>query len=561
MGSQYGGGLVGRAYTGAGIRSCFTYCTSLNINSNNNVSTTYRGALVGYSYATTSASVYCRHSLWFSTNNPTTWCASINGSTSYTYNVNNKSYTDSNLPKSSVGSTFYTSTNYLKDSGTTSTWSSSVWDRTNDNRAQKGYLYLKNSGDSCVAWKNQNGAQTISYGAANIQESSAITTKYTNSSTSLFFVYGQSISVSATVRQGYVFSHWGNDLVGTLSTSANATIIVRRKVAQQSVYAYFKGREYTINLNSNGGVISDMSLWNKYFYGETFKSISYDASSGLNTINFVGVGGWEIIGCPVQVSTNTSYTISFDYQVSSFTPLVSGGGLPIMVVSNIGGGTDETNGNLGAYSLGSYTISTTSSSVRRQSLTFNSGSYSTVYLVINFGHLMDSVNHTIKIGNFTREIGAVFNMTGKKIVQYGSTTGNTLSANAAKKRGYSQVGWYTAGSGGYQQYNSSGTYVSGRDNNYLSNFNNWTKHFHADVMTTSYNSNTKMSTFGCTGVAGNETLAIPLTVSTNTSYTFTFDYSAGSFVTYDNVGLPVTILTTLNENRSEEHTSELQSLA
>ena len=565
LGSQYAGSLVGCSRRGSYIRSCFSYTGKIKANTNNNVSTQYVGPLVGWVYHDGSHTMgNCVHCCaWYSgASSLSTYYAYKSGSGTF-YSYQTKAYTNMSIPKDTTPSNFYTSSSYLYNKGYSgdnfdfsNVWytSSSTEVKGMNNsfpvlRGSYGHFSadanIRGTGKTTFGLYDKIGYSSLGYGV-NIE--TWTNPSYAGGYLGKKFIYGQSMNCSASSNIGYQFTSWtGNSQ--TLSTSSSYRHLCTK--GKSTIYANFTGRTYTINLNSNGGVISDMSLWNKYFYGETFKSISYDASSGLNTINFVGVGGWEIIGCPVQVSTNTSYTISFDYQVSSLTPLVSGGGLPIMVVSNIGGGTDETNGNLGAYSLGSYTISTTSSSVRRQSLTFNSGSYSTVYLVINFGHLMDSVNHTIKIGNFTREFGAEFNMTGKKIVQYGSTTGNTLSANAAKKRGYSQDGWYTAGSGVYEIYDLNGRFVSGGRNNYLNDLNKWTRYFgYGSRYSISYNGS--YSTFTCTGQGGWEIVAIPLTVSQNTSYSFSFDYRAGSFSIGHHDGVALQVVPSIVDNHMED---------
>ncbi len=564
LGSQYVGGLIGYMKL-AYIYSCFCDYNALKANSNSNAPTKYIGALVGHvNLSGRSLNIY--HSCW----NSSSGLSSVWGykeGTGMFFDDGNHSYTDRNLPKSINREPFFGSSSYLKGSygGTTFDFNN-VWlnhSHTYSMQTNKSYPILR-GGYSLFyvsVSPQKSGRGYVSFGLTNPKAASNdISTKVTNTDVSISpmgCIYGQTITATASISAGFQLSNWTlNSTNGqVLSTGTTLTTIISKGTS--NIYANTTGRSYTINFNSNGGMISDLSMWQKYAYGERFNSFSYNASTGMNTITMTGGGGWEIIGCPVTVSTNTSYTFTFDYQANGFSSLDSSDhpGLPIMVTTR-STGTNDSDADLRFYSLATSVIYPSSSSeVQRRSVTFNSGSNSTVYIVINFGWLADNVRQTIKIGNFKRPIGATFNMVGQKKVQYGSTTNNTLPAKVSKKTGYTQTGWYTAGSGGHEQYDPQGVYVSGGRNNYLSNLNYWTKYFgYSGRYSISYNGadSSKMSTFTCTGQGGWECVGIPLYVSQNTSYTFSFKYSAGNFSIGHHDGVALQVVPSVVDSHMED---------
>lgn len=103
-------------------------------------------------------------------------------------------------------------------------------------------------------------------------------------------------------------------------------------------------------------------------------------------------GGWEIIGQAINVRANTNYTLKLNYSVPNYTPLSGYNGLAFMVLSS-----SPSNDDCKSKSL-SYCELPTQSSSGEIKLQFNSGSYTTIYVVFNFGYIADGATYKFKFG-------------------------------------------------------------------------------------------------------------------------------------------------------------------
>ncbi len=303
-----------------------------------------------------------------------------------------------------------------------------------------------------------------------------------------------------------------------------------------TIYAHWK--PLTININSNGGIITNMSFWRKYYNGDRV-SISYNNSTKMNAVTINGTGGWEIVGCPVEVERNTSYSFTFDYSVGDFATSDGQSGVYLQVV------IDVPNGNLQQESLANVLIEKNTSGTK--TVNFNSGDRTMVYLVFNGGYFADGNTYTINLGNFCRNFGNIFNMLAEVQVSNFSTLNNSIGSNSAEKNGYNVTGWTTSAyhNKGYSVYNASGNMTVLNNNNYLNNLNTWTKNSYPEAMSTSYDSSTQMSTLTVTGVGGWEILSTQVTVTPNTTYTLTFEFQANEFDTSNSEilnGIPLMVV-------------------
>ncbi len=136
-------------------------------------------------------------------------------------------------------------------------------------------------------------------------------------------------------------------------------------------------------------VPSNMNQWTRY---HSSVQISYNRDSDTNTITVTGEEGWkEFIYYPLSVSANTYYKIMFQYSMPAFSPLsdysIYLGGVPFGVHSTIPTSAVDAYGNLGYDIL--YPSTTGQGEVY-----FNSGSNTTVYVLINFCYVTDGSTNT-----------------------------------------------------------------------------------------------------------------------------------------------------------------------
>ena len=132
-----------------------------------------------------------------------------------------------------------------------------------------------------------------------------------------------------------------------------------------------------------------VQLNNRWFKVEPIKWKMTDFATNLSITTS---GGWEIIGQAINVRANTNYTLKLNYSVPNYTPLSGYNGLAFMVLSS-----SPSNDDCKSKSL-SYCELPTQSSSGEIKLQFNSGSYTTIYVVFNFGYIADGATYKFKFG-------------------------------------------------------------------------------------------------------------------------------------------------------------------
>ncbi len=140
---------------------------------------------------------------------------------------------------------------------------------------------------------------------------------------------------------------------------------------------YYKGQNITqvAEVVSNDIVTPTSAFfenWIKYFHPECI-----DVSG--NSFTFIGVDGWEIVGCKLGCIPNTTNTIKFD--VISAT--INGGELKAGVRTS----PPDTEGDVSF--IGNYSIT----GPGEVTITFNPGDSNVVYLIFNGGYLSDGTTH------------------------------------------------------------------------------------------------------------------------------------------------------------------------
>ena len=325
LGFLISGGICGVVENSSSyIKSCF-----VDAEINNNYTymnytpsgTKYLGSIVGRQTAG-----YIYYSCWYGGKVPNTCYGSKTGGT----DTGCKAFTSQSTAKVDVTSTFYTSSSYLYGSNSTygRTWSSAVWGKMNSNKGTNGYPYLMGSGRSCVAWSS-NSAQstTVSYGVATIQAQSYDTSKYENSSSSLFFIYGQSISVSAVAQTGYKFDHWAfsnSTSAASVSTSASAAVMIKKSQTGQ-LYAHFIAKDpYTLTYNANGGSVSPSSKI--IYYDEAYGTLATPTRTGYSFDGWytAASGGTQVTSSTVH-NTKGNVTIYAHWTIIYYTLTINAG--------------------------------------------------------------------------------------------------------------------------------------------------------------------------------------------------------------------------------------------
>ena len=235
--------------------------------------------------------------------------------------------------------------------------------------------------------------------------------------------YDAYVDAYAYAKQGYYFSHWEQSPSGSTITQ-NVTVRA----------CFSRGTVYDLTYDGNGGNVeinSDMRLWKRYYVPSAFDSISY--SSNSSTVKVSSVGGWEILGIRLGVCTNTNYSISVDVSGANVA------GPSIMALYST-----PTNSDCSSISLASSQVGANFSGTK--TLSFNSGTYGTIYLIVNFGYMGDSQTKSFTFTNWRATSGKINSVgltslntrSGHSTSPGNSTYGTQISAY---KDGYSFAGW------------------------------------------------------------------------------------------------------------------------
>ncbi len=260
-------------------------------------------------------------------------------------------------------------------------WTSSgMYSNTN---TTAGRMSLTNANNTSVSYDKFNAAGTQTIVASNAA----------NSDASQLRVAGLS-EIKAATGSSSAGAGWAakcSDFVAFMTTGSTTGGVYADYWTRNLAGDTFKGyHQNGLSITSSG---YEAAAWLSQAKGVRY-AMTMSSGSQLNTVsgtNYLTVttrGGWEIIGQKLSVSTNTDYTISFDVETPSFP-----GGLQVMVLKNAPGDTDNNSASLGTAYLSS-NIST------KRTVSFNSGSFSEVWLVVNFGFVADGGVYTFKFSNW-----------------------------------------------------------------------------------------------------------------------------------------------------------------
>ncbi len=143
----------------------------------------------------------------------------------------------------------------------------------------------------------------------------------------------------------------------------------------------------------------DISTWTKNMI--SFPVFENSCENGVNILDYQGGGGHERLYLPVTVKANTDYIFSVDF--SSPTGFTCGGydGVYEEYIAVTYNNPGNTNGlkSLALLGLSEPLLQEASETPSTYTVSFNSGRYTTVYLVINFGYITDFVTIRMIYGN------------------------------------------------------------------------------------------------------------------------------------------------------------------
>lgn len=138
-------------------------------------------------------------------------------------------------------------------------------------------------------------------------------------------------------------------------------------------------------------VLNDLSLWTAYYQDFTINNSSYN---NMSTVSVYTIAGWECLSREISVQANSTYTITFDWSHSGYTPLSGYQGLPIQILTS----SPQNNDNISFSVAMAYVPSSAGNGTI--SLTFSTGSYTSLFVNFNFGYIEDGKTNTFSLGNF-----------------------------------------------------------------------------------------------------------------------------------------------------------------
>lgn len=142
-------------------------------------------------------------------------------------------------------------------------------------------------------------------------------------------------------------------------------------------------------------VLNDISLWTTYVQDFTITNSAYN---NMSTISVYTIDGWECLTQEIYVQANTTYTITFDWLHGGYTPLSGYQGLPLQILTTTPTTTPQGGDNASIALAMAYVP--TSAGSGTISLTFSTGSYTSLFVNFNFGYIADGSTNTFRLGNF-----------------------------------------------------------------------------------------------------------------------------------------------------------------
>ena len=232
------------------------------------------------------------------------------------------------------------------------------------------------------------------------------------------YITGASVTLGAVVDSGFTFSNWSETTGGAQVSSINAYTSTINSDWDYTANA--TGNTYTVSFNEIGD--QNFTDWSKT-YASRF-NISYDSSTNMNNISFVGASGWEVLYYPIETVPNTTYHFTFDYNIiNSYTPLYAPyQGVGVQALTNI-----DDSDNL-SYSRATQYLPTSAGANGSMDLTFTATGTRT-YVAFNFGMTTDGPTINLNLGNLQV-------ISSTKTVTYGDEYGTLPSKNGGNFNGW-----------------------------------------------------------------------------------------------------------------------------
>lgn len=148
----------------------------------------------------------------------------------------------------------------------------------------------------------------------------------------------------------------------------------------------------------------DLNNWTKNM--TSFPVFQNEFTDGINTLNYQGGGGYERLYIPITLQKNWEYTFRFKmhsptgFQIGDYGNNSAFAFIRTSAPSDTGGALSYTNF---AYSQNWENAS--SDEPVQYSISFNSGNYTTLYLALDFGYIMDGVTCTYIFSDFELDDG------------------------------------------------------------------------------------------------------------------------------------------------------------
>ena len=312
-----------------------------------------------------------------------------------------------------------------------------------------------------------------------------------------------SFTLNNPERTGYTFTGW----TGSNGTTPQTTVtITKGTTGNKSYTANWLANTYKVVFNANGGFVNDANYWYQYSYQTKFVS-TFDSATQLSTIDVVTAPGyWEIIGTPIAVTANTDYTITFDYEMPAFNYLSGYDGLRVQILTQTPSNSNFANATH---------VSLKSQGKGTSSITFNSGSNTTVYFVINCGFMEDGHTYSFKIGNL--KCAQSTQQLSTKSVTYDATYGTLPTPTRA---GYTFQGWFTDKTAGTRVTKTSKVSITANQTLYA--------HWSVNGYKINYIHNNKTGTIDTVDIDYDATYPT-ITVPTRTGYNFAGYYLAKDY--------------------------------
>ena len=329
------------------------------------------------------------------------------------------------------------------------------------------------------------------------------------STSSKSVTYGSPYGLLPTpTRSGYSFGGWFTAASGGTQVTDSSNVTT---ASNHTLYAHWNsGNKYTVELNPNGGVLSNNSI--TVTYNSTYGSLNTPTRSGYSFEGwYTSANGGSKVTSSTKVTTASNHTIYAHWSANSYTVSFNANGGSVSN-SSMSVTFDSTYGDLPTPTRTGYRFEGWYTAASGGSKVTSSDKVSTASNHTLYAHWSGPSSYTV---SFNANGGSV--STSSKSVTFDSTYGDLPTPT---RTGYGFEGWYTAASSGSKV--ASSTKVTTASNHTLyahwSGPSSYTVSFNANggSVSTSSKSVTFDSTYG------------DLPTPTRTGYGFDGWYTAAS---------------------------------